>query len=112
MGALKAALGRFDLIEFVKVSKSAGPFSDLEKVVGRDPGKSGVMLYMELDHGAALRKETGLDKPKIVRLVVGNPLIMSYDRIASFLAPYGRRLRVRSHGSWMRRSKSCSVPSG
>jgi uncharacterized protein (DUF302 family) len=64
-----------------------------------------------------LRKETGLDKPKIVRLVIGNPLIMkemakhvpdagsyapvtvlvderadgvhlSYDRMASLLAPY------------------------
>jgi uncharacterized protein (DUF302 family) len=73
---------------------------------------------MELDHGAILRKETGLDTPKIVRLVVGNPLIMkemakhvpdagsyapvtilvderpdgvhlTYDRMASLLAPYG-----------------------
>jgi uncharacterized protein (DUF302 family) len=73
---------------------------------------------MELDHGAILRKETALSTPKIVRLVIGNPLIMkemakhvpeagsyapvtvlvdergdsvhlSYDRMASLLAPYG-----------------------
>jgi len=65
-----------------------------------------------------VRKETGSDTPRIVRLVIGNPLIMkemakhvpdagsyapvtvlvderpdgvhlSYDRMASFLAPYG-----------------------
>jgi uncharacterized protein (DUF302 family) len=80
-------------------------------------GPTGLMLFVELDHGAVLRKETGLDKPKIVRLVIGNPLIMkemakrvpdagsyapvtiliderpdgvhlSYDRMATFLAPY------------------------
>jgi hypothetical protein len=27
------------------------------------------MLFMDLDHGAILRKGTGLDSPKIVRLV-------------------------------------------
>jgi len=75
------------------------------------------MMFMELDLGAILRKETGLDMPKIVRFVIGNPLIMkemakhvpdagsyapvtilvderkdgvhlSYDRMASLLAPY------------------------
>jgi uncharacterized protein (DUF302 family) len=81
-------------------------------------GKTGLMLFLELDHGALLRKETGLNKPNIVRLVIGNPLIMkemakripdagsyapvtilvdersdgvhlSYDRMGSLLAPYG-----------------------
>ena len=33
-------------------------------------------MFMEFDHGAILSKETGLDLPKIVRLVIGNPLIM------------------------------------
>lgn len=76
------------------------------------------MTFMELDQGAVLRKETGKDTPRIVRLLVGNPLIMkemakhvpdagsyapvtvliderddgvhlSYDKMASFLAPYG-----------------------
>jgi uncharacterized protein (DUF302 family) len=118
MAALKAGIGRLDLVEFAKASKSADSFSELEKVVNRAPGKTGLMLFLELDHGAVLRKESGLNTPKIVRLVVGNPLIMkemakrvpdagsyapvtilvdervdgvhlSYDRMASFLAPYG-----------------------
>ena len=76
------------------------------------------MLFMELDHGAVIRKATGRDKPRMARLVMGNPLIMqqmakhvpdagsyapvtvlvdersdgvhiSYDRMASLLASYG-----------------------
>src|SRR5258705_1490824 len=76
------------------------------------------MMFMELDRGAILSKETGLDTPRIVRLLIGNPLIMkemakhvseagsyapvtillderpdgvhlSYDKMSSLLAPYG-----------------------
>ena len=118
VAALKAGVGRLDLVAFAKVSKSPGTFAELEEVINRDMGKTGLMLFLELDHGGVLRKESGLNTPKIVRLVVGNPLIMkemakrvpdagsyapvtilvdervdgvhlSYDRMASFLAPYG-----------------------
>src|SRR4029077_17523188 len=73
-----------------------------------------------LDQGGVMRKETGRDTPRIVRLLIGNPLIMkemakhvpdagsyapvtvlvderadgvhlSYDKMESFLAPYGNR---------------------
>jgi len=118
VAALKAGVGRLDLAAFAQASHSAGTFSDLEKVIGRDMGKTGLMLFLELDHGAVLRKETGGDKPKMVRLVIGNPLVMkemvkhvpdagsyapitvlvdersdgvhlSYDRMVSFLRSYG-----------------------
>ena len=118
VAALKAAIGCLDIVEFAKASKGAQSFAELEAVIHRDPGKTGLMLFMELDHGAVLRKETGLATPKIVRLVIGNPLVMkemakhvpdagsyapvtvlvderfdgvhlSYDKMASFLAPYG-----------------------
>jgi len=78
------------------------------------------MLFMQLDHGAVLRKETGREAPKMIRFILGNPLIMkemvkhvpdagsyapvtvlvderadgvhlSYDRMASFIAPCGNR---------------------
>src|SRR6202163_1177883 len=119
VAALKDAVGRLDLVEFAKVSRQAGTFAELKEVIDRNLGKTGLMLFMELDHGAVLRKETELTKPKIVRLVIGNPLIMkemakhvpdagsyapitilvderpeggvrlSYDRMASLLDPYG-----------------------
>ena len=76
------------------------------------------MSFVQFDHGTIVRKETGSDRPRMVRLVIGNPLIMkemakhvpdagsyapvtvlvderpdgvhlSYDRMVSFLAPYG-----------------------
>ena len=116
--ALKDAVGRLDLVEFAKASRQAGTFAELKALVDRNLGKTGLMLFMELDHGAVLRKETGFPIPKIVRLVIGNPLVMkemakhvpeagsyapvtvlvdersdgvhlSYDRMASLLAPYG-----------------------
>jgi uncharacterized protein (DUF302 family) len=118
VAALKDAIGRLDLVEFAKASKQAGTFADLKAVIDQNLGKTGLMLFMELDHGSVLRKETGLTTPKIVRLVIGNPLVMkemakhvpeagsyapvtvliderddgvhlSYDRMASLLAPYG-----------------------
>jgi uncharacterized protein (DUF302 family) len=117
VATLNASVGRLDLVEFSKASKSASTFTELEEVIGRDMGRTGLMLFLELDHGAVLRKETGLDKPKMVRFVIGNPLVMkemakrvpdagsyapvtvlvdertdgvhlSYDRMASFLKPY------------------------
>jgi uncharacterized protein (DUF302 family) len=74
--ALKAAVGRPDMIEFTNASKRAQTFTELKSVVQRSLGKAGLMLFMELDQGAVIRKETGMDTPKIVRLIIGNPLIM------------------------------------
>src|SRR6202158_4346896 len=118
VAALKDAVGRLDLGEFARASKQAGTFAELKEGIDRNPGKTGLMVFTEFDHGAILRKETWLTTPKIVRLVVGNPLVMkemakhvpeaesyapvtvlvddrgdgvhlSYDRMASLLAPYG-----------------------
>jgi uncharacterized protein (DUF302 family) len=117
VASLKAGVGRLDLAAFASASKSPGTFAELEQVINRNMGKTGLMLFLEFDHGAVLRKETGLVKPKIMRLVIGNPLVMkemakhvpdagsyapvtvlvderddgvhlSYDRMSSFLSPY------------------------
>jgi uncharacterized protein (DUF302 family) len=116
--ALKAAIGRPDMAEFAKATAGARTFEELESAVRKGLGSTDLMLFMELDHGAILRKESGKATPKIVRLIAGNPLIMkemakhvpdagsyapvtilvderadgvhlSYDRMASLLAPYG-----------------------
>src|SRR5712672_4592208 len=118
--ALKAGVGRLDLVDFADASRSSGTFAELEEVINRDMGKTHLMLFLEFDHGAVLRKEMGLDKPKIVRLVIGNPLVMkemakhipdagsyapvtvlvderedgvhlSYDKMVGLLAPYENR---------------------
>lgn len=118
VAVLKAAIGQPDMVEFGKATRSAGSFAELERAVQRGLGRTGLMLFTEFDLGAILRRETGLDMPKIVRLVIGNPLIMmemvkyvpdagsyapvtilvderpdgvhvSYDKMSSLLAPYG-----------------------
>jgi uncharacterized protein (DUF302 family) len=119
VAAIKASVGQPDIVEFERATRGAGSFAELEGKVHASLGKTGLMLFMELDEGAILRKESGKDTPKIIRLLIGNPLIMkemakhvpdagsyapitilvderpegavrlSYDRMASLLAPYG-----------------------
>src|SRR5271168_2730460 len=111
VASLKAGVGRLDLAAFASASKSSSTFAELEEVINRNMGESGLMLFLEFDHGAVVRKETGLAK------LIGNPLVMkemakhvpdagsyapvtvlvderddgvhlSYDRMTSFLSPY------------------------
>jgi uncharacterized protein (DUF302 family) len=117
VAALQAEVGHPDMAEFGRAIKRAQTSPDFEDTVRRSLGTAGFMLFLEFDHGAILRKESGLDTPKMVRLVIGNPLIMkemakrvpdaasyapvtiliderpdgvhlTYDRMASLLAPY------------------------
>jgi len=116
--AFKASVGQPDMVEFAKATKGSRTFAELEIAVRKGLGRTDLMLFMELDHGAILRKESGKAIPKIVRFIVGNPLIMkemakhvpdagsyapatilvderpdgvhlSYDRMVSLLSPYG-----------------------
>jgi uncharacterized protein (DUF302 family) len=115
--AIDAAIGHPDLSAFGMSLKSAKTFADVEDVVGKAVGSTGFMEFSRFDLGAILRKERGTEKPRILRYVMGNPLIMkkmvervvdagsyapvtilvderadgvhlSYDRMASFLASY------------------------
>src|SRR5258706_7737535 len=117
LSAIKAAVGHPNMVEFAKRTAAVSKFPEFESVVREGLGKTGLMLFMELDQGAVIRKATGRDKPRMVRLIIGNPLIMqqmarhvpdagsyapvtvlvdersdgvhiSYDRMASLLAPY------------------------
>jgi uncharacterized protein (DUF302 family) len=124
VAALDATIGHPDMAEFGKSTHEARSFAELKRAVEKGLSKAGLMLFMRLDHGAVLRKETGRDTPRIVRFVIGNPLIMvemakhvpdagsyapvtvlvderpdgvhlSYDRMASFLSAYGNRDALR-----------------
>ena len=76
MTALESAIGHPDMRELVKATKGARSFAKLESMVDSALGRTGLMMFIELDHGAILRRKTGLDTPKIVRFKIGNPLIM------------------------------------
>jgi uncharacterized protein (DUF302 family) len=118
VAAVEAKIGRPNMAEFVARMAAAASYEEMQKVVHDSVSEIGLMEFMRLDHGAVLAK-AGVDgNPKIVRLIMGNPLIMqslarlvpdagsyapvtvlidqrpdgvhlSYDEMASFLAPYG-----------------------
>jgi uncharacterized protein (DUF302 family) len=118
VAAIKASVGNPNMAEFGKAVQKAESAADLEAVVRPVLGRTGLMLFLEFDHGMIVRKGTERHSARIIRLVIGNPLIMkemakhvpdagayapvtvlvderadgvhvSYDRMASLLAPYG-----------------------
>lgn len=115
---LTATIGRPDPNAFHDAVTAATTLADLEEVVHGAIGSSDLMEFVRFDAGEVLRKERGGRGPKMLRLVVGNPLIMkemaktvpdaasyapitilvderadgvhlSYDSMASLIAPYG-----------------------
>jgi uncharacterized protein (DUF302 family) len=118
IAGVNAAIGHPDMAEFGRSTHEARSSAELKSAVEKGLSKVGLMLFMQLDHGAIIRKEMGHQTPKMIRFVIGNPLIMkemaklvpdagsyapvtilvderpdgvhlSYDRMATFLAPYG-----------------------
>lgn len=121
---LTATIGRPDMNAFHGALVAATTAADLEDVVGRSIGPSLLMEFVRFDAGEVMRKEHNGQAPKSLRLVVGNPLIMkemartapdaaayapvtilvderhdgvhlSYDSMASLLAPYGSQAALR-----------------
>jgi uncharacterized protein (DUF302 family) len=111
------AVGHPNIEEFWKRMTAATTNAEMEKTVQSALGPSGFMEFARFDHGGVVHKGESGDHSKLFRLVIGNPLIMremakhvpdagsyapvtvliderpdgvhiSYDRVASFLAPY------------------------
>ena len=118
VASVEQAIGRPNMMEFIANITGATNFQEMQKVVHGSVSDIDLMEFMRLDQGAVLAK-AGVDgNPKSVRLIMGNPLIMqsmtrlvpdagsyapvtvlidqrpdgvhlSYDEMASVLAPYG-----------------------
>jgi len=117
VAALSSAVGHPDISEFWKSTDRAQSVAELQNTIEKGLGRTGLMLFVEFDHGAVVRSGTNRATPRMIRFVIGNPLIMremakhvpdagsyapvtvlvdervdgvhlSYDRMASFLAPY------------------------
>jgi uncharacterized protein (DUF302 family) len=115
---LETGVGHHDMPAVARSIAASKIYAERERVVNAATGQSGFMETARFEMGEVLRKETGADAPKIVRFVIGNPLIMkqmvvhvpdaapyapvtvvvdqrpdgvhlSYDTMASALAPYG-----------------------
>ena len=76
MTSLETAIGHPDMVEFMKATHASHTFAEFESVVLKQLDTTGLIMLMKFDRGAVVRKETGLNTPKIMRYVIGNPLIM------------------------------------
>ena len=114
---LTATIGRPDMNAFRSALAAAATVPNLEDVGRGAIGSSELMVFARFDAGEVLRKGRDGDRRKILRLLVGNPLIMkqmartvpdaasyapvtilvderadgvhlSYDLMASLIAPY------------------------
>jgi uncharacterized protein (DUF302 family) len=121
---LQSMLGHVDLEGFARSVSAAPSEAELERIVRRAAGSSGFIEFARFDLGAVLRKRIGDHAPRMLRILLGNPLIMaqmarhvpdvgsytpvsvlideradgvhlSYDRIGSLLAPYGNSEALR-----------------
>jgi len=118
LAKLDAAIGHPNMVSFRNDVTSTKTYEELKDVIQNAVGSSGLMEFARFDLGDILRRKLGERASKSVRLVVGNPLIMtqmvehvpdagsyapvtilvderpdgvhlSYDKMASFLSPYG-----------------------
>src|ERR1700688_2919623 len=76
IAGVNAAIGHPDMAEFGRSTNEARSFAELKSAVEKGLSKAGLMLFMQLDHGAVVRKQMGQDALRIVRLLIGNSLIM------------------------------------
>jgi uncharacterized protein (DUF302 family) len=126
LSKIEAAVGHPDMPSFLREISAARSEAELEEAVNRAAGPAGLIEFNRFDLGGVLRKEQGEKTPQIVRLLIGNPLIMkqmvkfvpdagsyapvtilidqrqdgvhlSYDTMVSFLAPY--RSQEASHAA-------------
>ena len=127
VAAVEAAIGRPNMSEFAKDVAAAATYPEMREVVQNAVSEIGLMEFMRLDIGAVLAKAHPERNPQSIRLIIGNPLIMesmarlvpdaasyapvtvlidrrpdgvhlSYDEMASLLAPYGNAEAVEIAG--------------
>jgi len=118
LGALEKGIGRPNMSALHEQMANASSFAEFQKIIQGAVGAADLMEFLRLDLGGALRKDPAVQAFQIVRIIAGNPLIMkemvehvpdagsyapvtilvyeqldgvylSYDLMASYLAPYG-----------------------
>jgi hypothetical protein len=74
--AINGAVGLPEMGESWSSTQQAQTVGELEDSIQKALGRTALMSFVQFDHGAIVRKATGCDKLRMVRLVIGNPLIM------------------------------------
>lgn len=124
LAAIEAALGHPDMQQFRRDLALSQNEAELSRFVESAVGPSGLMEFVRFDLGRVVRTAAQNHTAKILRLVIGNPLVMaqmvrfvpdagsyapvtilidersdgihlSYDRMESLIAPYGNAEALR-----------------
>src|ERR1700685_1652835 len=114
---LAAGVGHPDVRGMFAKIGAANTYAEVEKAIQPRLGPTGLMEFMRFDHGEVVRKDRGEKTPRVMRFLIGNPLVMkkmvehvsdagsyapttvlvderadgvhiSYDAMVSFLTPY------------------------
>jgi uncharacterized protein (DUF302 family) len=115
--SIEAAVGHPNLGQLREAIAAAKTYSEMEELVAKVTGPTGLMEFMRFDMGIVIGKEKPDPQPKSIRFLIGNPVTMrkmaehvadaasyapitvlvderqdgvhlSYDRISTSLAPY------------------------
>jgi hypothetical protein len=63
VAGIEGAIGRPDMSEFEKSAQGAATYAEFEDLVRRSVSAVELMLFMKLDTGAVLRRESGRAQP-------------------------------------------------
>ncbi|WP_222439771.1 DUF302 domain-containing protein [Alloacidobacterium dinghuense] len=118
LAAINAGIAHPNMADLFSSIQRAKSSAEMEDTLQKTIGPCGLMLFATFDQGAVIDKGVEHGARGVVRLLIGNPLIMasmarhvpdagsyapvtvlvderadgvhiSYDRMSSFLAPYG-----------------------
>lgn len=117
VASIDAAVGHPHLGELFQAIAAAKTYPEMEELVAKVTGPTGLMEFLRFDMGEVIGKGKPAPQPKSIRFLIGNPVTMrkmaehvadaatyapitvlvdersdgvhlSYDRIGSSLAPY------------------------
>ena len=76
MATIEDQIGHPDIRKFLGDIAAAKTDDELQAIVRDAAGPTGLMEFMCFDQSALLRKELGQNAPRVIRMLVGNPLTM------------------------------------
>jgi hypothetical protein len=68
---IRKSIAHPNLAEFLIDTRQTQSVTELESKVRKALGREELMLFFEFDHGDIVRKGTGSDTPRIIRLLIG-----------------------------------------
>ena len=87
LAAIEEQIGHPDMRKFVEDIASSKTDDELKAIVNAAVGPTDLMEFIRFDQGEVLRRELGQNAPRVMRLLVGNPLTMR--KMAKFVHDAG-----------------------